>query len=135
MGPQASAALDVAEAQVAAVRDDPAARLALLVAVPTGGAFVHALAGAPRRAQRARRLAARQRVGGGRSTSGSSSTDASPWRWSVTLGASHPRGRYSSGWSSSRDRQGATGTALTTRASWAPTWRTEILQRKRASPR
>jgi len=44
MGPQASAALDFAEAQVAAVRDDPAARLALLVRTyqgPTGGAPRH----------------------------------------------------------------------------------------------
>jgi len=44
MGPQASAALDFAEAQVAAVRDDPAARLALLVRTyhgPTGRAPRH----------------------------------------------------------------------------------------------
>jgi hypothetical protein len=44
MAPQASAALDFAEEQVAAVRDDPAARLALLVRTyqgPTGGAPRH----------------------------------------------------------------------------------------------
>ena len=44
MGPQASAALDFAEAQVAAARDDPAARLALLVRTyhgPTGRAPRH----------------------------------------------------------------------------------------------
>jgi hypothetical protein len=44
MGPQASAALDLAEAQVAAARDDPAARLALLVRTyhgPTGRAPRH----------------------------------------------------------------------------------------------
>ena len=44
MGPRASAALDFAEAQVAAVRDDPAARLALLVRTyhgPTGRAPRH----------------------------------------------------------------------------------------------
>jgi len=44
MGPQASAALDFAEEQVAAVRDDPAARLALLVRTyhgPTGRAPRH----------------------------------------------------------------------------------------------
>src|SRR5215216_2529361 len=72
-----------AEAQVAAARDDPAARLALIarvfhgptghaptLTVPTSGVVVHALAGAPGCAQPARRVAARQRVvaGGQRAT-------------------------------------------------------------------
>ena len=68
-------ALAWAEIKVAAVRDDPAARLALrrdlsradrtrapTSAVPAGGAVVHALAGAPRSAQCSRRVAVGQRL-------------------------------------------------------------------------
>ena len=93
-------------------------------AVPAGGAVVHALAGAPRRAQSARRVAARQRVVA-RGQRAAAARRLRGGRAPRRAGrASRRRRPCGSGWSSARGRRGATGTGRTTRASSAATWST-----------
>ena len=140
-------ALARAEAQVAAVRDDPAARLALMARVfhgPTGRAPRHL----PfrRAALSFMRWQARRGV--------LDPLDASPpgsvwWRavnerllrdgceTVALLGgrAGEPSSRAMRLWMDFiADRRGATGTGRTTRASWPPTWSTATSPRRRTRP-
>ena len=141
-------ALDFARAEVADVRDDPAARLGLMAEVfrgPTGNAPRHL----PfrRAALSFMRWQARRGV--------LNPLDATPpgsvwWRAvnerllrdgceTVALfgGLARPAvigRRCGSGWSSASDRRGATGTGPTTQASWPGTWSTGSSPGRRAQP-
>src|SRR5215204_2930871 len=145
MSHYAGAALASAEAQVAAARDDPAARLALVVQTyhgPTGRAPRHL----PfrRAALSFMRWQANRGVLDSLDASPPGSvwwravnerrcgTDAKPSHSSAAWRESRRLSPCGCGWSSSRDRRGRTGTELTTRASWLPTWSTATSPKQRA---
>jgi hypothetical protein len=112
MSQHPGAALASAEAQVAAVRDDPAARLALIVRTyhgPTGRAPRH--------------LPFRRAA-------------LSFMRWQAHRGVLNPLEGSPPGsdWWRARNQQGGTGTELTTPASWLPTWSTATSPKGRAWP-
>jgi hypothetical protein len=139
-------ALALAGAQVATVRDDPAARLALMSRVfhgPTGRAPRHL----PFR--RAALSFMRWQARRGVLNPLHASPPGSVWWRAVNerllrdgcetvalLGAStasRHRRLCGSGSSSARDRRGATGTERTTRASWPDIWSTGSLPKRRAN--
>jgi hypothetical protein len=140
------AALASAETQVAAARDDPAARLALIARTyhgPTGRAPQHL----PFR--RAALSFMRWQAHRGVLNPLDASPPGSVWWRAVNerllrdgceavalvggLDGEPSSPAVRCGWSSSRDRQGGTGTELTTRASSMRTWSTASSPRKRAS--
>ena len=141
-------ALAWAEAQVAAVRDDPAARLALMARIfhgPTGRAPRHlpfrraALSFMRWQARRgvldpldASPPGQRVVAGGQRAAAAGRLRDG---RAARRVGrASRRRRPCGSGWSSARGRRGATGTGRTTRASSAATWSTGDLAEAESAP-
>jgi hypothetical protein len=138
-------AIASAGAQVAGVRDDPAARLALLARL-----FHGPMGRAPRHLpfRRAALSFMRWQVRRGVLNPLDASPPGSVW-WravnerllrdgceTVALPVAWPaiphRRLCGSGWSSARDRRGATGTERTTRASWPDTWSTETSPKQRA---
>jgi hypothetical protein len=140
-------AIASAATQVAAVRDDPAARLALMAHVfrgPTGRAPRHL----PFR--RAALSFMRWQAGRGVPDPLDASPPGSAWWRAVNecllrdgfetvallagLRASRHRRPCSSGWSSPRDRRAATGTGRTTRASWRHISSTGTSRKTRGEP-
>lgn len=136
-----------AEAQVAAVRDDPPARLALLVRTyhgPTGRAPRHL----PFR--RAALSFMGWQVHRGLLNPLEGLLPGSVWWRSMNerllrdgceaialvggLAGGPRRRRCGCGWSSSRPRPGLIGTGLTTPASWAASWTTKVLPTQRTHP-